>query len=209
MQYTLGFNPSASGAKGSFHELAVKFAGEDRCPGCRLLSRAGYYEGVAAPMPQKEDLPPAPQRPEAKTDQMLIQQSILTAGTYDVDWPDLPFAAATIPQKDSTGQPQVKLDLKIDSSRIKFIDVDGQHACKLHVTVFYVNEKGKILGSEWKILEAQLKEETYRQAMKSGMLFSTTVPVKAEKQMVKIVVYDEHSDRAGSKSVWLPGIFAR
>jgi VWFA-related protein len=206
-QYTLGFNPSASGAQGSFHELAVKLASEDRCPGCRVLSRAGYFEGVTAPLPAPEKLPPAPKRTAAETDQMLIQQSILTAGTYEVDWPGLPFTVATALQKDSNGQPQVKVDLNIDSKLIKFNTVDGKHACKLHITIFYVNAGGKILGSEWKILDAQLKEETYWQAMKSGMLYSTIVPVKTEKQMIKIVVYDEMSDRAGSKSLWLAETF--
>ena len=206
-QYTLGFNPSASGAQGSYHQLAVKLLSEDRCPGCRVLSRAGYFEGIAAPLPQQEKSPAAPKRTEAETDQMLIQQSILTAGTYEVDWPGLPFTFTTAAQKDSNGQPQVKLDLKIDSKLIKFNTVDGKHACKLHITVFYVNAGGKILGSEWKILDAQLKEETYWQAMKSGMLYSTIVPVKTEKQMIKIVVYDELSDRAGSKSIWLAETF--
>jgi VWFA-related protein len=202
-QYTLGFNPSVSRQKGSFHELSVKFAAENRCPGCRLLSRAGYYEGVSAPLPPQEKQRPAPKRTEEKTEQMLIQQSILTAGTYPVDMTDIPITITTTPQTDPNGQPQMKVDLQIDSRRIQFKPVDGQHACKLHITVFSVNSGGKILNSDWRILEGKLKEETYWQAMKSGLAYPITVSVKPETQYLKVVIYDEESDRAGSKSYML------
>jgi VWFA-related protein len=202
-QYTLGFNPSGSGQKGSYHELSVKFSAENRCPGCRLLSRAGYYEGVSAPLPSPEKQRPAPKRSEEKTEQLLIQQSIYTAGTYPVDMTDIPISIATTPLTDANGGQQMKVDVQIDSRRIQFKTVDGQHACKLHITVFGVNSGGKILNSDWRILEGKLKEETYLQAVKSGLAYPITVSVKPETQYLKVVIYDEESDRAGSKSYML------
>jgi VWFA-related protein len=204
-QYTLGFSPSAAGAKGSFHKLAVKLATERSCNGCRLLSRKGYYSDTQAPAPVPADVLPAPQHSEEKTNQMLIQQSILVAGTTDVNLGDLPFKVSTAPQTDPGGQRRIKVDLQIDSAHVKFkSSKDGDlHTCKLHITVFYINDNGKILGSDWRILEGRLKEETYQQTLKSGLHNSFMVPVKAEKQNLKVVIYDEESDRAGSSFVKL------
>jgi VWFA-related protein len=202
-QYTLGFSPPGSGQKGSYHELSVKFSAENRCPGCRLLSRAGYYEGVSAPLPPPEKQQLSPIRSEEKTEQMLIQQSIYTAGTYPEDMADIPVSITTTPQTDASGRQQMKVDVQIDSRRIQFKTVDGQHACKLHITIFGVNSGGKILSSDWRILEGKLKEETYWQAMKSGLSYPVIVPVKPGTQYLKVVIYDEESDRAGSKSYML------
>jgi hypothetical protein len=117
---------------------------------------------------------------------------------------DIPFMVRTAEQADPDGQLQLKVDLQIDFSRIVFKTIEGRHACRLHITVFYADSKGKILGSDWRVLEGQLKEETFNQAMKSGVSFSTTVPRKVPSQILKIVVYDEESDRVGSKMVKLP-----
>ena len=40
--------------------------------------------------------------------------------------------------------------------------------------------------------------------MSFGMEFSITVPFKVREQSLKIVVYDEESDKVGSKLVKLP-----
>ena len=46
-----------------------------------------------------------------------------------------------------------------------------------------------------------LSEQSYNQTVKEGLLVSTTVPVIAKKQIIKVVVYDERNDRLESKVV--------
>jgi Ca-activated chloride channel homolog len=46
-QYTLGFCPSKPGKAGTYHKLEIKFASSQRCPGCIIRSRKGYYNGTA------------------------------------------------------------------------------------------------------------------------------------------------------------------
>jgi hypothetical protein len=71
------------------------------------------------------------------------------------------------------------------------------------VAIFYINSKGKILGSEWRSIEGQLSDETYERVLKTGISFSALIPLKAENQRLKVVVYDEGSDKVGSKLVRL------
>jgi hypothetical protein len=120
MRYTIGFNPTAPGENGSFHRLAVKLAAQERCPGCRLLSRSGYYAGVSAPQPPPEEVRTVQRRSPEKVDELLIEHSIMTAGTIDLDLPGIPFAVKTTEQIDATGQPQLKVGLQINPAVMVF-----------------------------------------------------------------------------------------
>jgi Ca-activated chloride channel homolog len=202
-QYTLGFYPPAHAKAGVFHKLTIKFAKESRCPGCRVRSRSGYYPGVTAPNP-----PPltaknkkTPVRTPEKVDEMLIQRSIRSAGTVDLDLPGIAFAVDTKPKTDEKGNPALKLDIKIRFDRIGFTPKDNRHKCNVRVAIFYGTEKGKILGSSGGKIDWALSNENYQQVMKEGYSFSTDVPLKGEKQLMKVVVYDETTDRVGSQTV--------
>jgi VWFA-related protein len=189
-QITLGFNPSNPGKKGSFHKLAVKLAHAELCPECRLMGRKGYYAGVAeTPHPLRANKIAKPSRySPQETEQLLMQRSILTAGTSGFKMSDIPFAVSTSEEKDLHGMPQVRIDLKIDLSGI------DSHDCKLQVTIIYARGNGKILGYDWKTIEGfQEKEVSY----------STAIPLKTNKQILKVIVYDEESDSMGSKFIQL------
>jgi VWFA-related protein len=205
-QYTIGFYPSGKGKPGTFHKLNIKFAKEDRCPGCRLRFRTGYYSGVTAPNP-----PPlvaknkkTPERTAEKVDELLVQRSIVSAGTVDIDLPGLTFTVDKHQQNDAKGQSELKLDVKIPFDRIGFTVKDNKHQCRVRVAVFYGTEKGKILGSSGGAIEGVLSDETYERTMKEGYSFSTTVPLKSEKQIMKVVIYDMGSDSLGSQTVYFP-----
>ena len=204
MQYILGFHPTEIGESGNFHKLDIAFADKDRCPDCRLLTRSGYYAGISTPSPRKQNEPAMPQRSAEETDRFLIQQSIATAGSTNLDLSDLPFKASTTQITDSQGQPHVRVELNIDASRLQFSLIQNRYACKLHVTVFYTDKDGKMLGSDWKTIEGELKADTYLAALEKGLSYTVTIPVKTKKQMLSVVVYDEESDRVGTKLVKLP-----
>jgi len=201
LQYTLGFNPSRLDRDGSFHRLTVKLASEDRCPGCKLLARSGYYAGIPSPLPPANDAGKVPGESEQKVDPWSIQLSILAAESIDVDLADIPFTVKTLGQKDSAGKGQIRIDLQVDFAGIAFRTVGSQHTCRLHIAVFDVDAKRKVLGSEWKTLEGQLKDETYNRITRNGLSFSLAIPQRAREQTLKIVLYDEGSGTLGSKLV--------
>jgi len=202
-QYTLGFNPSNPGKTGTFHKLNIKLADEKRCPGCRLRSRSGYYAGVSAPAaPIRASKPPT--RTPEQTDELLIQRSIFSAGTVDTEFNDIPFTVQMTQQTGSAEEPQLKIDLQIPFSRIGTKIEGNKRFCRVRIVVFYSNQKGKILGNDSKIIEGNLSDATWVQTMVRGIQYSTTIPIKAEKQLVKVVVYDEGSDRVGTQTIRLP-----
>ncbi len=203
-QYTIGFNPSNPGASGSFHRLAVKLAVPERCPGCQLLTRSGYLSGVSAPLPSARSNPKPLQAGEQKPEKSLIERNMLIAANSSLELKDIPFTVKVGEQQDSKEQPQIKVDLQIDFRRVEFKHNGNTHDCKLRIAAFYVDSKGKLLGSDWRVLEGQLKDETYNQALQAGVSFSLTVPLKESKQIIKVVVYDELSDKAGSHLLRLP-----
>ena len=204
-QITLGFNPSIPGEKGKFHKLSIKLADEKRCPGCRLLSRSGYYSGVATALPtrdEKKDKKP-PARSAEETDILLIKESIITASAFNMDMPGIPFEVKTTQQTDSKGQPEYKVDLLIHASGVKFKTVDSKHACKLRAVLFSANENGKVFGTDWRVLEGYMSDEAYERVMRTGISYSATVPAKMQNQMLKVVIYDEETDRIGTKVMML------
>jgi Ca-activated chloride channel family protein len=221
-QYTIGFHPSKLGEDGSFHELEIKFADANQCADCILLARKGYYVGIASPLPREQNdskKQKTKYSPE-ETDRLLIQQSIATAGTYtyttgafgnsveDVvtnmrksELSDISFRVDTSRARDSKGNTMLRIDLGIFPDRIKFLKSQNRYACKLHIGIFYFNQYMRTIGSDVQILEGQLEEDTYRKAFGYGIPFSAEVPLKVDKQYVSVVVYDENSDRAGSRLI--------
>jgi Ca-activated chloride channel family protein len=198
LQYTLGFNPSDPGQKGVFRRLSVKFASKNRCPGCQLLTRSGYYPGVSAPVPAPNPAKTKQQQVVQVSEEALIQQNLAIAAGAEMNFSDIRFTAGTVEQQGPDGQPQM------DLRSVRFESINNLHACKLDVAVFYADSKGKILGSEQRLLKGQLDEETYRKALRSGVAFSIAVPITTKEQSLRIVAYDEQSDKLGSKLIKLP-----
>ena len=203
-EYTIGFNPSNPGEDGSYHALDVKLRSQDLCPDCRILTRKGYYAGLHSPALPDDHAQPVSRASAENAEELLIQRSILTAGTTELELTDIPFTVETAQREESGNQPQLEVSIIIDSSEIGFTKAGGLYACNLHVAVFYADRNGKILGYDWKALERDFSEINYNRVMEEGILYQTNVPIKAQKQMLKIVVYDEESNKMGSKLVLLP-----
>ena len=203
LQYTLGFIPSDVGEDGSFHKLTINLTAEDRCPGCRVSARSGYYAGISAPFPSEKNDSVAPRQPVELTDQELVQLIMLTAGASALELTYIPFTIKARKQTDSNGQPQLELDIRIDFAGIGSIEEKDRRTCKLYLAVLYADAKGQILGAEWKTVRGVLSDESYDIAIRDGIPVSITIPIRDKKQIIKAVVYDERNDRMGSKTVRL------
>jgi Ca-activated chloride channel homolog len=203
MQYTIGFNISDPGKPGSFHELNVQIPNKERCPGCQLLVRSGYYAGFKAPVHLMEKAETKPQRTPQKADNLLTQRSILIAGTSRLDLNEIPFVASANKQTDSQGRLSLQVDLNIDPKGIDLSSAEGPHACKIIVAIFYAHENGTGLGSGWWQIDQRFGQEDYLRIMKTGIVFSAEVPLKAKDQILRIVLYDVRSDKMGSRLLQL------
>ena len=203
-QYTLGFYPSYLGEPGSYHKLEIKLRDGERFPPYRVVSRKGYYAGVSSPLPGKTETPATADVSGEHTDQLLVERAILTAGLIRMNIPDIALTVETADTSERAGGPQLSVYLKIDPGGVGFKRIDGQYIGAQDITVFYADSKGKVLEIYWKRLEHRLNPKEYDQFLKEGILFKTTIPQKAAKRILNVVVYDEVRNQIGSKIVELP-----
>jgi VWFA-related protein len=199
-QYTIRFTPSNPGESGSFHELTVRLANKDRCPTCKIKARRGYYAGVASSLPAPKQLQAKPVQSVSEIDNYLVQQIITTAASSYHDLDDISFAITNSRKTENpNGQSQMKLDLSINPAGIATKILDGRRAYRMQAAFFYNNKAGKSLGSNvWKI-EGSVSEKADNRVTEKGIQFSAMIPIKAEDQILKIVLYDEISGRIASK----------
>jgi Ca-activated chloride channel family protein len=197
MQYTVGFNPINPDAKGTFHKLRVELKLPKRCPECRLIARRGYYSGISAPLPPKEKALNG--NPAKDIDRMLVQRSIFIAGTGYQELEGINFYPSTVERKGADGQPQVVVNLQIFPDKVNFKTENDLHACNLHAMIIYADKNGHILGSDSRKIGGSLSQKTYEQTLRQGISFSRAIPLKVPDQLLKIVVYDEANDMAGSQ----------
>jgi len=199
MQYLLGFTPSDPGKDGSFHNLVVKLSAKETCPDCRVQARRGYYAGKAI-LPLAPGSTPAAMQPDG-SGESLARSRILTAAACGFDLNDIPFELDAAREADDRDQPRIKVDLKIDPANVVFKTEGDRHRGKLRVAIFYADDKGKILGDLWYTMDLNVPESNFRQFMSSAISFAQSIPRKAKKQMIRVVVYDPGSDRVGSRLV--------
>jgi len=202
MQYTIGFNPSKKDDRGIFHKIAVKFSDENRCPECRIIARSGYYTGVSSSATRHSKNSNDGASSIKKLDQLLVQKNTLVAGTADFD--DIHFIANAVQQKSEDGKPQVLVNLQIYPEAMNFKKENDRQVCNLQTAIFYADKNGNVLGSILKKIEGSISPKTYERTLKAGIPLSVVIPQKDSIQILRIVVYDESNDMAGSKIVRLP-----
>ena len=200
MQYTLGFNPSDHQRDKQFHSIIVRFADENRCPNCQIIGRRGYYAGVAAPLPLPDKTSGKPRSSSNDADQLIIQRSIIIAGTTFPDLSEIPFKLSTTVQTDANRM-QLHIDLVIDSDGLSFTDIGNQRSYKALAAIIRADSTGKIIDTSIRTIAGQLSNESYQRIKETGIPFSATIPLTVPSQNVRVVLYDENSDRIASRLV--------
>ena len=181
--YLLGYYPKDEDWNGAYRQISVRV----NRPGLKVSFRHGYFARDAfRPSDQQE---------------FLAYSRITSAGGYEADIGDLPFRIATASSVTAAGQPQIKVDLQIDATRLGFRNVNDRHTGKLRIAIFYADRKRNYLGEEWKILDLRLLEDNYQRFLQSGIPVSIPIPLKAPNQILKVVIYDTESDRVGSRLI--------
>ena len=142
---------------------------------------------------------------QADFEELVAQNRILSARNQRAESGGISFDVTTSKVTDERGKAQVKVDLKIDASNIQFEMAGDRHTGRLRITTFYMDSKEKVLGSDWKIMNLRLLDETYKRVLQSGVSYSTVIPLKTPTQIIKVVVYDPWSDKLGSRLVTISG----
>ncbi len=206
--YTLGFTPSNPGQSGSYHRLVVGLNPQGRCSDCRAQARTGYYYGGNSGLPPPESRGRKPGGPPSQAFdppadiEDLVAGSRMKEAAYSArDAGQIAFEVTSEVTKDDRGQRQVRINLRIDIAAVGFIVSDGRHVGRLRVTVFCESERGEQLGSEWKTIDMRLLDGTYREFQKTGIAYSTVLPLKASPEIFRVVVYDPATDLWGKRTI--------
>jgi VWFA-related protein len=184
-QYLLGYYPTELKSDGRYRRIDVKV----NRPGLRIAFRHGYFaRDTIEPLDRSES---------------LACSRISAAAAYADPIGDVPFRAATSVQRDASGRQQVRLELSIDVSSLRFEEVQDRHRSRIGVTVFWCDSKGRPVGHFSDTVDMNMLEPTYRRALREGLPFVAPIPLVENGQFIKILIYSYGNDRVGSQTIRL------
>jgi len=202
LQYTIVFSPSLEGNAGNYHRIEVRLNPAKICPGCRVQARQGYYKDMPLPA-ARDDATLSGTKPYDCEDLrvQLDELNIKRIASDPRETNDIPFKVVTAKATDIQGEPFIRVLLQIQPQKISFRTADGLLRNKLRIAIIYADAKGKGLGSQWQTLDLNISESDSRQFLVTPIPFATVIPQLVSRQVLKIVVYDPLTRKAGSKFI--------
>jgi hypothetical protein len=179
-QYTLGYYPSRSDTDGRYRKIEVR----STRPGVTLQFRGGYYARPPLPSP----LGPR---------ELLSYTRISRAFEYLPPIEDIKVTGSLTLTGEKNAR-AVRVDVRIDASRIVLKSVNDRHAGSVEVAVFTVDGRGRQMQDLWQRIELDLTDSTHESFKASGISHSATLAAPPDLKAVKVVVYDYAADLVGS-----------
>jgi hypothetical protein len=179
--YTLGYYPPSGDLDNKFHELKVKV---DR-KGVEVRHRKGYFAS--------EDKPPT-------QEQMNQTMRSMLAGGLDATGVTLSARVDAIEKP----QALVQIAVAVDLSTIPLEHDKDRWTGKVEFAVVQLDDNGKQLASSADGVNLNMKEDTYRQALTSGMVLRKNMVPQAGATRIRVVILDRGSGRLGSLSMPMP-----
>jgi VWFA-related protein len=178
-QYLLGYAPAGAMWDGAYRRITVKV----NRPDVEVAYRQGYYA--------RRQLVPYDRQ------EFLTYSRISAAALYPEAIRDIKLKVKTSIKRSDEGLAAV-VDLQIDPERlaleVKGTDREGE----LDVAIFCWDAEGRSVGELWKVVQVTLNADTYPLAVRSGVPYTITVPVRSHPRTIKIVVYDYRGDVVGT-----------
>ena len=119
---------------------------------------------------------------------------------------DIPLEEITLDAKaefasGAAGQRQVRVELRIDASKLTLRQVGARHEGVIDLMILCGDDERKVVCSLSQQMTLSMDEARYRQAMTSGIPYATTIPVSGTATLVKVLVYDYDADLMGVTNV--------
>ena len=178
VSYTLGFYPSTSHSDGSFHRLKVKLPGHDHLS---VHHRAGYFE----PEPPSQD----PRRREAE-----LRRAVWS-----------PVDASAIELSGSVSRAEGpdgwELKLNIGLAGVALQAVDGRWTGQIETILVQRDGAGNEYEPFSQSLSLKLKQDSYEEAVRSGMTYSRRFRLNPKATSVRVIVRDLSSENEGTLTI--------
>jgi len=177
--YLLGYSPRKGAADERYRRITVRVKRPD---GARVMVRDSYLSTNS------------PAVYESTT--YLAKQQMLTVAEFPGGVDDIGVDVAA--SVDRSGN--LTATVTIDVSRVSFATESGRRIARLELAVFCSDSKGQLAGQRWTTLDLKLQDNTMTKVLTEGLKQVVTVPVSAPVRVVKAVVFDHGSKRAGAST---------
>lgn len=195
--YTLGFTPSHLGEKGSYHHLTVKLNAGQRCPNCQVQARAGYYlASESSPSQANSSI-----REAYDCEEVVAHDYLNSPYALVLDTQSLPFGISHAETPGEVSPKEVRIELRIAADEVQFQTANGLHNGSLLIAIFCLDENGNQLDGTWKRMDLELSNDKYKILMRSGITFSSIIPLNVPEQTLRVFVYDLKTRRFGMKQM--------
>jgi len=184
--YLLGYSPGEATFNKSYHKIQVKV----KRAGLTVRSRTGFL-----------GIPDSNARPVPKT----RQQQLLAALTSPFGSGGVPIKLTALFSENAKGGSFVSSLLHIDVSKLPFQqDAEGWHKASIDALVITFGDNGVPVDESDKTFTINLRGNTYRQALRNGMIYTIHHPIKKPgAYQLRAVIRDAASGKAGSASQFI------
>jgi hypothetical protein len=174
----LGFYSSTSRNDGSFHRLKVKLPGHDHLS---VHYRAGYFE----PEPPSQD----PHRHEAE-----LRRAVWSP----VDATAIELSGSVSPVAGPDGW---ELKLNIGLAGVGLETVDGRWTGQIETILVQRDSSGKEYEPFSQSLGLKLKQDSYDEAVRSGLTYSRRFRLNPKATSLRVIVRDLNSENEGTLTI--------
>jgi len=185
--YLLAYRPDdstfdASGHR-TFHHLTIKV----KRPGLKVRARTGFF-GIT-----DEEIRATPHTDE---------QNLLEALVSPFSSPDIHLRLTSLFGSESQKGTVMRALMHIEGADLSFTDApDGWHQLSFEVLAVTFTDVGAVADKYRRAETMRVREDAYRQAMKNGLVYTLSVPIKkAGAYQLRVAVRDAVSKRIGSAS---------
>ena len=180
--YLLAYAPGEA-FDGKFHKLEIKV----NRPGAKVYTRQGYF-AIAEP----------------PTKVLSKEQAIVRAAMYPLARREVNVAGTLLYRFTSENKADVDINLLIDANDLNFKEAEGGHKrAAFDVVGFVVDSVGKSQDGFSQTVTADLGQEEYQRALKSGISFTGHAVLAPGSYQLRAVVSEVDSGRLGTVTQYL------
>lgn len=209
--YLLAFEPTESYRDGRFRKLEVRVKNHSEY---KVRSSKGYFapddkaEAKAIEKEQKEKVQLAaerardPEKAEKKEASLRFTRAREALGSL-FPLRGIPVQMAASFVDTGKGQGYALIVGHLDVAGLKFEQVNGLHNAAIDVVGTIFDENGKAVDGFSQRLSMGLRQSSYEQVLKAGLVFSRRVSLKPGLYQVRLAALREGSKQTGSAFDWV------